>query len=325
MRIALLAFIFGLSCQATILRYPYNFSNYLEGNTWKGDWQRILGEPIVPTLNITVVIPEGEQVVSVRFFPYQEWQEKISTLKFQEAYEPLCHVFTAPVKMKTFSTNEAYPSDYVGNIFTEKRLGINVLYASLYPTRVFPNTLERKFINGGEIVIETKSFLSEQNPWKPVRTIYEHEYIDLMKGIDKIEALSTYKLSRTRAKTDYLIITPEMFLKDTHSQGLHSFIFLKKEKGLKVKTLTIEKIKTDFSGSDLQEKIRAAIQQVYQNEGISYMLLVGNGYSSTPTRTLKVNLPEGNIPSDFYYACLAGDFKTKPYPLSCEVAVGRGF
>lgn len=323
MRIALLFIVFSAFSQATILRYPYNFSNYLDGNTWKGDWQRVLGEPVVPTLNVSIVIPEGEEVKSIQFYPYQEWQEKIPNLMFQEAPEPLCHVFMAPVKLKVFQTNESYPNQYVGNAIMEKRLGISVLHVSLYPTKVFPQSLERKVINGGELVVETKSFLSEQNPWKPVRTIYEHEYTDLLKGVDKFDALGTYRLSRARAKTDYLIVAPEMFLKDIHPQGLHRLIFQKKENGLRVKTLTTEKIKAEYAGSDIQEKIRTAIQQVYQNEGIGYVLLVGNGYSSTPTKILKVNLDEGNIPSDFYYACLSGDFKTKPHPLSCEVAVGR--
>jgi hypothetical protein len=88
----------------------------------------------------------------------------------------------------------------------------------------------------------------------------------------------------------------------------------------------VESVLAQYQGADDPEKIRNAIIDYYKNKGIQYVLLVGDGYTTTLTKTLTVTVQTmtGTIPSDYYFACLDGDFSTATPPdVACEVAVGR--
>ncbi len=108
-----------------------------------------------------------------------------------------------------------------------------------------------------------------------------------------------------KAQIDYLIITKN----DVNM--IHEFERLaiyKQAKGMKVKIVTVDSIKTLFEGSDTQEKIRKYIQYAKQEYKITWVLL-GGDYTIIPARYLYSSMNGGSaILSDMYYACLESDF-----------------
>ncbi|OGJ92268.1 MAG: hypothetical protein A2487_13900 [Candidatus Raymondbacteria bacterium RifOxyC12_full_50_8] len=108
-----------------------------------------------------------------------------------------------------------------------------------------------------------------------------------------------------KAQVDYLIITKD------EPRILNEFKRLatyKQAKGMKVKIVTADSIKTIFEGSDLQEKIRKYIQYAKKEYKVTWVLL-GGDYAIIPPRYLYSSMNGGSaILSDMYYACLESDF-----------------
>ncbi|MDE5806861.1 MAG: hypothetical protein K2H76_01990, partial [Muribaculaceae bacterium] len=104
---------------------------------------------------------------------------------------------------------------------------------------------------------------------------------------------------------DYLIVTSNA-LKDTYIPLLE----WKKQKGLKVKLLTVEEIDKTYEGNDRQEKIKNCIAYHQRADGLTYVLL-GGGSKTIPSRGCygqvkigeKESLTDYSIPSDLFYAC----------------------
>ncbi|RLG64719.1 hypothetical protein DRN89_02440, partial [archaeon] len=108
---------------------------------------------------------------------------------------------------------------------------------------------------------------------------------------------------------DYLIITREDFV-----SALQPLIEEKESHGLKVKTLTIESILSNYNGSDVPEKIRNAIKDYYDRYGIEWVLLAGDDDIIPARRVVCQDIYPGVrnepsiFPSDYYYAGLDGNW-----------------
>lgn len=105
---------------------------------------------------------------------------------------------------------------------------------------------------------------------------------------------------------DALIITPELFVDDFQPlvADYHS-------RGLSVEVLSVEQISNDYSGTDLQEKIRNSIIDYYQNHDVLYVLL-GGDVEHVPYRGFYCEVQsssvyeDDDIPADLYYMALDG-------------------
>ncbi len=146
------------------------------------------------------------------------------------------------------------------------------------------------------------------------------------KLVDNPWIADEYPTKEIKEEYDYLIITNNE-LKDAFQE----FADYKESKGIKTKIFTVEDILINsiFWGekeifNDTQAKIRNFIRYAYQNWGIDYVLLGGDGDIMKPDENIIpprylyatcVGLPltlqdvlEAQIPSDVYYACLDGNF-----------------
>ncbi len=108
-----------------------------------------------------------------------------------------------------------------------------------------------------------------------------------------------------------LLVAPEAF-----ESALMPFMAHKIRTGMPSRLLTIEAIRSAFSGADDPERIKRAIYQEFQESSISFLLLVGDA-QSIPVRYRFVAQPPGAAvwrlggwmdgsycPTDHYYACL---------------------
>ncbi len=105
----------------------------------------------------------------------------------------------------------------------------------------------------------------------------------------------------------YLIITPESFVEPAESLKVY-----REKEGYITKILTVEEIEENFTGQDIQEKIRNAIRAWHMKLGVEYVFLAADA-DSIPPRTVLVRLGYGDddyIPSDYYYMCLDGNWNS---------------
>ncbi|MEJ2248107.1 MAG: C25 family cysteine peptidase [Candidatus Lokiarchaeota archaeon] len=129
----------------------------------------------------------------------------------------------------------------------------------------------------------------------------------------------------------YLIITTEEF-----SNSLAPLRIWKSQKGLDAVIITTDEIDQEYSGVDLQEKIKNCIIDYYQNHDLKWVLLAGDN-EDVPSRYVwaQENYPyDGNVVScDSYYADLDNNWNLNhddkygyigdSYDFHAEVYVGR--
>lgn len=139
---------------------------------------------------------------------------------------------------------------------------------------------------------------------------------------DDLADLRAAQKNRLTASNDYLIITARRFADFRGPNDIPALQQSLSADGLHSSVVTVEEIAAKQSGADLIEKIRAHIRQQYQDSGIRYVLLLGDGDdrgngATIPARKLwsKVrgynggwSIIEREIPADLYYACLDGTF-----------------
>ncbi|PID29086.1 MAG: hypothetical protein CR982_03845 [Candidatus Cloacimonadota bacterium] len=101
---------------------------------------------------------------------------------------------------------------------------------------------------------------------------------------------------------DYLIVTTSVF--NNSIDQLKSSI---EKRGFRVEVITLSSIMGNYSGINIEEKIRECIKDYYKFRGIEYVLLVGNS-SNIPVPILKPYSGYEYIPSDIYYSNLDGNF-----------------
>lgn len=105
----------------------------------------------------------------------------------------------------------------------------------------------------------------------------------------------------------YLIIVEPGFEENAENLG-----FWKTKKGLKSKVLTTDEIDADYTGVDVQERIRNCIKDYFENHGTQFVCFIGPN-ASIPMRDAydpDFDVGEGDhlVPTDNYYGCLDGDW-----------------
>lgn len=100
---------------------------------------------------------------------------------------------------------------------------------------------------------------------------------------------------------DYLIITNKAL--EPIFQRLADW---KTRKGVPAVIKTTEEINRDYSGNDLQEKIRNFLKDVYVRWGANLFVLLGGDVNIVPARLYSST----NIPTDLYYTTVAGDWNS---------------
>ncbi len=322
--------------EAATLRYHYDFTKQWQNNQWKGDWHRVTGYPLVPRVTAKILLPYGQTVEKFEL-ALQTHGDLKPGLDFPVTPfpKPLCDgiSFPEPAYPK-FLPSQPYPADHSGKATLLRKHGYLIAQIPLFPVRYLPDTHEGIAIGQGDLVIETKA-----DAVSPLYRGRLDDRAEVLAMIDGTDQLATYPLKTETRAADYLVIAPEELLADTDATGsLNALLAEKKARGVTSVTHSLEDIDSNFDGRDSQEKIRNAIKDHYTKDGIKYVLLVGNGYSSNPTRKLTVHMSEGTIYSDFYYGCLDGDYDANgngkfgepndgvnggDVDLACEVAVGR--
>lgn len=104
---------------------------------------------------------------------------------------------------------------------------------------------------------------------------------------------------------EYVIVTTHQF-----AQFFKPLADWKTKKGIKTKIITIEEIENNYQGRTTQLKIKKALKDLYEQHGISYVMLGGNIFNLPSQPILReddIDNQESTFSyyySDYYYSCL---------------------
>lgn len=280
------------------------------------------GKPMLPAKTFMIAIPPGAKVLSVvadggspvelqgRYsikpappvLPSNDREEivKECRLRWQRNYDI------------TYSSDEAYPEDagkYIGTGGLRKYTFVSVAYA---PFSYYPQS--------GRLIFRPSLKVSIDYSLSSSNSLEDEKLLSDTKGdqrasqllVNYLQAREWYlprKAGESPKETyDYVIITT-----DALTGAVSPLVNWRDTTGYSVKVVTTSWIASNYSGSDLQQKIRNFLIDKYLGWGIEYVLLAGN-IDVIPMRRCYPNPLDHNPnseyspPTDYYYADLTGNW-----------------
>ena len=261
-------------------------------------YSQITGAPAIPLKSVFIQLPEGKKINSVNVIPqdYETIQLSKQLLPVQRAF-PLSYdkrvTFQEPIEQ--FYDTEVYPENQVFNFGSGQLGNTSIGYISFYSYRYFPKEFKIEIPENFKIEIEFEDDLNFE--------YYPGNYITN-------EILESLGISnREEEEIKYLIITPQDFF--TCYEELLNWRYIQ---GVETYIETVENIENNYTGIDLQEKIRNFIIDIYETQVISFVTL-GADVAYIPDRKFFAfdceygsYDDENDIPSDMYYSCLNGNW-----------------
>ena len=265
-----------------------------------------IGEPTLPYFAVKLLLPPGEESVSIsveleeevtlagefKLFPYQ------SSKPLSQSGENIFQI-----NNELYQSNKNYPFKQHGKLSTHYLHGHSIAMTTITPIAYNPASGKISYFKKVTIIIETNNTDKAQ---KALVNLHTDKKID--KYIDNPELIKKYQSRENRTDDPYklLIITPETF-----ASAFDTLRNIYLSRGIKSELITPNYIDTHMSGQDVQEKIRNYIIQEYQESDIEYVIL-GGDIQHVPYRGFYCYVQSGSgyetndIPSDLYYSALDG-------------------
>jgi len=279
------------------------------------------GTPKIPHFGLNILLPQGCEIADVKILS-QTYYPGVDGISIQPAVRqfPLSMMpdedeYKVVPNQEIYSSNQPYPANAIENISTHFLAGHPIGSFSICPLSFIPAEQHIDFIK--EIVLEiTLSETSkaiEAQQFLKNSTIIENRIKSIVDNPEKLSDYS-YDASQDDGEMDLLLITQNSFV-----ASFEPYIEFKESTGFVCGIKTTEEIYSEYSGQDNQEKIRNCIIEYFENYGISYVILGGDGDGGgtgqeiIPHRGFYDNAygeNEYDIPADMYYSNLDGNWNT---------------
>ncbi len=263
----------------------------------------IVGEPTLPWQSISLMLPQGQEAVSVNveLFDFIELKGTFNLYPVQQP-RPISSDKKIPFAKNesTYRSEEIYPSRNHSNVNTQFLNGVAFAFGGFTPVQYVPATGKVCYAQTVKVTIETT--MSRNDHSRKLWLTPENEAS--LKRLAQNDILGTYdKRGREISGYDMLVITSEEWI-----PRFGEYLNLYNDKGIRTRIVALEEIYATMEGQDHQEQIRNYIIQEYEENGIQ-MINLGGDVSIVPYRSLYCWAQEGDedqLPADMYYACLDG-------------------
>lgn len=263
-----------------------------------------VGEPILPWQNVSLMLPQGQEAVSinVELLDFVELEGSFNLYPYQRP-RPVSNEKEIPFAKKEslYHSTIAYPSHSFSSVNTQYLNGVAFAFSGFTPMQYVPATGKVSYARTVKVSIETT--MSRDHHSRKLWLTPENES-SIKRLAQNENVLSTYnKRGRAIGGYDMLVITSEEWI-----PRFGEYLNLYNDKGIRTRIVSLEEIYATMEGRDEPEQIRNFIIQEYENNGISIVNL-GGDVSIVPFRFLWCFAQEGDedqLPSDMYYACLDG-------------------
>lgn len=318
----ILVLVFSVGANAATVEKTYHFGKYTVNQS--GDYQMIRfantlltglpGEPALPYLAVSLLLPPGEVAVSIECIGEDEIVLPGNFRLFpQQHVQPVSKGISGGFIMdKTvYSFNGIYPAQPEGKLITSFMNGYAFALSSFTPLRYNPSTGQVSYYQKMTLRITTRAGATAK---AALANLNQNKVTSqrVAKFAQNPEMMLNYSAPARRSSSDYqmLIIVPDAY-KSNFTQLTDKYL----QEGIKSSIITRESIESTMTGVDVPEKIRNYIIQEYQNHGIEYVLL-GGDVELMPFRGFycfvqsSTAYEDNNIPSDLYYSALDGNWNT---------------
>ncbi len=348
--LAILIVIYYANAEIIIQKYNFEEPQIIRG---KGDYSKILspkclnladeGNPNLPRYGSKLILAQGEDIVSIRVLE-KKFYPTLKNIKIEPAGKQIPFSKMAQYKnYKLWENEEIYasktkfPKNDISKFGTAYKNGHSIGYFNFSSVEYYPaqNKINPLKEISFEIITEPSARATQALKFlRGTKNITDQ----ISSLVDNPGKLNSYRYAKKENKNetyDLLLITTEDL-----AEYYQDYLLYKNKTGYRTKVITREEIEANFEGNDLQEKIRNAIIDAYQNNNISFVILGGD---SDPTDEIKNRIPhrgfydnsyftDDDIPSDLYYAALDGNWNENENELFgeageedflSEIAIGR--
>lgn len=290
------------------------------------------GSPALPWLGTKILLPLGEEAVSVTVKLSQP-----QIFKLDKPLEPIQRQFPfsqtdlpAPLEPDPaiYSSDQAWPRSAHNGVNTHFLAGHPINFTAVCPFEYYP--LRNELVWYRQVNVSVESAPSARAA-AALNLLKQDDFTArrLERSTDNHDALLRYE-NRTSGY-EYIIIHDSA----KYDQWLPLADFYT-QRGLNVLMKPVQEIIAQTTGQDTQAKIRNYIIQMYQTNSLRYVLLAGDT-DVIPHRGFYVNFSQGqqtdaDIPADMYYSCLDGNWnndgdsywgETYEADFTPELALGR--
>jgi len=273
------------------------------------------GSPLMPYLNVSVLIPQGEEITNIQISLIAYYPE-INNIKIKpgEREFPLSaniEEYTVIPNSDIYNSAKTFPKNKIENISTHFLAGHSIGSFTICPVEYLPSENKIKLIKEIKVEVQTQQTVKAQ---KASRFLRRNRSVEqrISKIVDNSNFLEKYSYTenRTTDDVDILLLTNDALL-----NAFSDYIDFKTSTGYIVEALTVENIYASYSGQDNAEKVRNCIIDYYQNHNLLYVILGGD---ADPANSTDMIIPyrgfyanaygeiDYNIPCDLYFSNLDG-------------------
>lgn len=275
------------------------------------------GTPALPMKACNVLLGSGEAAIRLKINKINYYKDE-HNFRVKPCGRPVQlsmmeRVSSEVIEGSVYSEDSIYPAENHTQISTGFLRGHSIAYFSLCPVEYNPVTGQVRFVKNIELELITIADVKARESAQ----YYRHDRSTkerLEKLVDNPEVVDNYHNSQVNRIQEYdiLLISSEE-LAETYAEYLN----YKESCGYYTLLITVEDIESSYTGIDRQSKIRNAIIDIYQDCGISYVILAGDSNPENPVLDViphrgffgeAGNSIDNDIAADMYYGCLDGSW-----------------
>jgi len=273
-----------------------------------------IGNPSLLVAPARILLPYGEEYEDIEISTDDPVYLSLDHLiePCQKCYRIGCdeeYEFISP-NSRTYNSGSVYPDKKYDIVSVQHFRGFSILILRLYPVQYIPKNNQLLYYPSIKIdkVITKSISQDQQNKYYENFRGRSKDFKEIEDKIDNPTTIESYPKASSASVYDYVIITSEQLKSYNGQNSFWDLCSQKNADGLKTTIVTVEEIGRDYSGFDLQEKIRNFIIEAYHKWGVDYVLLGGDD-EVVPAKILWIGgfcqylMP---MPVDMYYACLDG-------------------
>ncbi len=261
-----------------------------------------IAKPMLPIASVNLLIPSTAEITNVEILDAKITEVKGNYLIYP-AQEPRPISYQGPINfvepdLQTYQSQEAYPLKLKEELMSGCKSGFRIGNFFLYPIQYIPS--DKKLVLYERIRVKIdyeENRYPEEMLTESQRELFKRDVQVLVVNPEDIDRFAPALRVSEPTNIDYVILTST-----TLESRFTPLVNWLRKTGYWAETRTTSWVSSNYSGRDLQEKIRNFIRDYFTNYGMKYILLAGD-HSIIPSRQARavVGSDVGNIPCDLYY------------------------
>ncbi|MEO0073444.1 MAG: C25 family cysteine peptidase [candidate division WOR-3 bacterium] len=260
------------------------------------------GKPSLPLVNITLAVPADARVTGVTV-------ETVTSEKIPGVYKvmpaqpavPIGYPLPpmAPGFPEIYSSDNPWPDKLLQHYGTGCAAGFRLVSVVLSPLQYQPQSGQLWLNTQLRIVVDF-----EHTGTHAVLTPTQQKFglmglVPLVANPEDLTRFAPAAIESDLPEVTLLVVTAD------HLAGLlRPFVEYKSSRGFRAEIRTVEWANRNYTGRDIQERVRNMIRDFYEHRGTCFVLLAGDN-AEVPCRRIRLNMDEeADIPTDLYYADL---------------------